>query len=589
MSTIAKIRKGNVYIIVQGMHLDIIQSILDYDSILGRKKPSVLAIIAQGRKRERFHWGDGEIEIPVYVSLRDIDLPTRTKVSMVVNVQSARNVKKSVKEAIAELPQLTIVSIFAENTPEQHTLELLEVAKISDAVLIGPSSVGILIPGSLKLGAIGGTTMQQLHDANITEGGDIAVITTSGGMVNELIRTIVARGRSVSFAIAMGGDRFPLLDPSAAMLLAEKDPQTKEIIYFGELGGDDEYHLAELIKSKKITKPIIAYIAGVVSELFDSPPQFGHAKAMAQTSDESAKAKKIALRAVGVKVCDRFGDVTISIKAGEQRMGSSNVEVKERHKAYFMSHISGELNGDVQLLGRSLIETVEQNTIASLSLSMLLGEQVQSKKLVDFTDLVLRLLVDHSPNVSGAVNTMISARAGKDLVSSLVSGLLTIGPRFGGAINTAAEAWLNGIEAGDSPKEFVRKMSEVNGIIPGIGHKKYRTDNPDPRVKALIAHAPDKSVTYIAFARSIEAITTTKKTNLILNVDGAIAAIMLDLLTVELHYSKVQLRELVNIEFFNALFVLSRSVGFTAHYLDQKRNDEGLFRQENDDIRYYED
>ena len=589
MSTIAKIRKGNVYIIVQGMHLDIIQSILDYDSILGRKKPSVLAIIAQGRKRERFHWGDGEIEIPVYVSLRDIDLPTRTKVSMVVNVQSARNVKKSVKEAIAELPQLTIVSIFAENTPEQHTLELLEVAKISDAVLIGPSSVGILIPGSLKLGAIGGTTMQQLHDANITEGGDIAVITTSGGMVNELIRTIVARGRSVSFAIAMGGDRFPLLDPSAAMLLAEKDPQTKEIIYFGELGGDDEYHLAELIKSKKITKPIIAYIAGVVSELFDSPPQFGHAKAMAQTSDESAKAKKTALRAVGVKVCDRFGDVTISIKAGEQRMGSSNVEVKERHKAYFMSHISGELNGDVQLLGRSLIETVEQNTIASLSLSMLLGEQVQSKKLVDFTDLVLRLLVDHSPNVSGAVNTMISARAGKDLVSSLVSGLLTIGPRFGGAINTAAEAWLNGIEAGDSPKEFVRKMSEVNGIIPGIGHKKYRTDNPDPRVKALIAHAPDKSVTYIAFARSIEAITTTKKTNLILNVDGAIAAIMLDLLTVELHYSKVQLRELVNIEFFNALFVLSRSVGFTAHYLDQKRNDEGLFRLENDDIRYYED
>ena len=589
MSTIAKIRKGNVYIIVQGMHLDIIQSILDYDSILGRKKPSVLAIIAQGRKRERFHWGDGEIEIPVYVSLRDIDLPTRTKVSMVVNVQSARNVKKSVKEAIAELPQLTIVSIFAENTPEQHTLELLEVAKISDAVLIGPSSVGILIPGSLKLGAIGGTTMQQLHDANITEGGDIAVITTSGGMVNELIRTIVARGRSVSFAIAMGGDRFPLLDPSAAMLLAEKDPQTKEIIYFGELGGDDEYHLAELIKSKKITKPIIAYIAGVVSELFDSPPQFGHAKAMAQTSDESAKEKKTALRAVGVKVCDRFGDVTISIKAGEQRMGSSNVEVKERHKAYFMSHISGELNGDVQLLGRSLIETVEQNTIASLSLSMLLGEQVQSKKLVDFTDLVLRLLVDHSPNVSGAVNTMISARAGKDLVSSLVSGLLTIGPRFGGAINTAAEARLNGVEAGDSPKEFVRKMSEVNGIIPGIGHKKYRTDNPDPRVKALIAHAPDKSVTYIAFARSIEAITTTKKTNLILNVDGVIAAIMLDLLTVELHYSKVQLRELVNIEFFNALFVLSRSVGFTAHYLDQKRNDEGLFRLENDDIRYYED
>jgi citrate synthase len=184
---------------------------------------------------------------------------------------------------------------------------------------------------------------------------------------------------------------------------------------------------------------------------------------------------------------------------------------------------------------------------------------------------------------------MISARAGKDLVSSLVTGLLTIGPRFGGAVNTAAGAWLEGVGAGDSPKEFVRKMSEADGIIPGIGHKKYRTDSPDPRVGALMAHAPSKHTTYVTFARSIEAITTTKKTNLILNVDGAIAAIMLDLLSSELKYSEAQLKELVDIEFFNALFVLSRSVGFTAHYLDQRRNDEGLFRLGDDDIRYFND
>jgi citrate synthase len=122
-------------------------------------------------------------------------------------------------------------------------------------------------------------------------------------------------------------------------------------------------------------------------------------------------------------------------------------------------------------------------------------------------------------------------------------------------------------------------------VIQGIGHKKYRIDLPDPRVAAL-ADFKVEGGRYLAFARSIEAITTSKKANLILNVDGVIAAILLDLLETELGYEPEQLRELVDIEFFNALFVLSRSVGFTAHYLDQRRHDEGLFRLSIDDIRY---
>lgn len=586
MVQLSDLRLNLVHTIVQGMHPDIIQSVLDYDAILGRENPSIIGVIARGRKRDRFHWKDGEIELPLYNSLEDVSVSVRKKVTAVINVQSARNVKYSVQEAMKCLPSLRVVTIFAENTPEIHSLELMAKGNEQNVILLGPSSVGLLVPGYIKLGAIGGTTHKQLVEAKIDDAGDVAVISTSGGMVNELIRTVTSRGRGVSFAAAMGGDRFPLLDPSKAMLLAESDAQTKEIIYFGELGGDDEYKLVDLIKQKKLTKPITAYIAGVVSELFDTPPQFGHAKAMAQSSDESAHAKKAALKSVGVNVCDRFSDVADSILAGKQLAPIDSSE-KMRHKAYFMSHISGEVNGNVQLLGRDLLETVESNTVASLVLSMLLGKQVRSKRLIDFTDLVLRLLVDHSANVSGAVNTMITARAGKDLVSGLVAGLLTVGPRFGGAVNTAAGAWLIGVRDNSSAKDFVQKMSEAEGIIPGIGHKKYRTDNPDPRVDALMVHAPKEFSTYVSFARTIETITTTKKTNLILNVDGAIAAIMLDLLSSELGYDHKQLQELVDIEFFNALFVLSRSIGFTAHYLDQRRNDEGLFRLNDEDIRYF--
>jgi len=586
-TSIEVIRKLQPQILVHGLHQGIIQSILDYDHLLGREVPSIVGIIARGRKKERFFWGGTEVEIPLYSSLSVVPVAVKKVVNSLVNVQSARNVKDSVIESIDSLPDLKIVDIFAEGTPERHALDLIEYGKDKNVLVVGPSSVGVLVPGVLKLGAIGGTMYDQLLDARIKNGGDVAIITTSGGMVNELIRVVTGQGRKVSFAIAMGGDRFPVLDPEEAILLAENDPETKEIVFFGELGGTDEYRIAELIKAKKVKKRIIVYIAGVVAELFDTPPQFGHAKALAERHDESATAKKEMLASVGVAVADRFDDIAKSLEQKElEAVELIDDQVKVRHKAYFMSHLSGEEDGKIQLLGDELLNTVQNNSLASLTLSVLLGKQVKSKKTIEFTDLVLKLLVDHSPNVSGAVNTMVAARAGKDLVSSLAAGLLTIGPRFGGAINDAAEAWLNGVENNLSASELISDYTQKTGIVPGIGHKKYRLDNPDPRVGALAKFA-EKNGKYFNFAREVESITTTKKANLILNVDGAIAAVMLDLLTTQLKYTPEQLRELITIGFFNSLFVISRTIGFTGHYLDQRRNDEGLFRLDDSDLRYF--
>jgi len=87
-----------------------------------------------------------------------------------------------------------------------------------------------------------------------------------------------------------------------------------------------------------------------------------------------------------------------------------------------------------------------------------------------------------------------------------------------------------------------------------------------------------KDRSFTEFALGVEKVTTAKKANLILNVDGAIAAVLLDLLVQKEKLSPAELNSLVDVEFFNAFFVLSRAVGFTAHYLDQRRHDEGLFR-----------
>jgi ATP citrate (pro-S)-lyase len=581
-------QQKEVKVISLGSHPGIIQSMLDYDFLIGKQQPSITVIVASGRRQERYFWGESEVIIPVVSSLEKLSETQTQACTAVINVQSARRVLPSMKQALMLLPNLRVASIFAEQTPEAHTLELMKIAKRRSVLVTGPSSVGILLPGYFKIGAIGGTGHAQLSVAGILDAGDSAVISTSGGIVNELIHTVTGAGLGVSFAIALGGDRYPLTSPAEALLLAEADPETKRIVYFGELGGVDEYEIAELLKTKKLTKELVVYIAGTVAELFESPPQFGHAKALAANYDESAMAKKNVLRDNGATVCETFADIAKTLASYKDTTRVSTTRtIGERHKSLIVSHISGDKKGETQLLGKDLLTTIESQSLASLVLSMLLGAPVLSQKAIDFTDYVLRVSIDHGPYVSGAVNTIIAARAGKDLVSSLAAGMLTIGPRFGGAINAAAGNWLVNAQNGIPAREFTEVIAKTGGVIPGIGHKKYRLDMPDPRVEALLKFTGNSNGDrYLMFARSVEKITTAKKDILILNVDGAIAAVMLDILESELGYDQKQLQELVDIEFFNALFVLSRSVGFTAHYLDQRRHDEGLFRLSPDDVRY---
>merc|ERR1719153_1664920 len=128
------------------------------------------------------------------------------------------------------------------------------------------------------------------------------------------------------------------------------------------------------------------------------------------------------------------------------------------------------------------------------------------------------ITADHGPAVSGAHNTIVCARAGKDLVSSLVSGLLTIGDRFGGALDGAAAQFTEAFDSGLSANDFVNKAKSIN--------------NPDKRVTLISEYAKEHfpSTPLLDYARQVEEITTKKKPNLILNVDGCIALCFVDLL-----------------------------------------------------------
>ncbi len=601
MLHVNKIRNTEHKIIALGFHPGILQSMLDFDYLAGKSEPSLKGIIATGRRYVRLFLGEHETLIPVYPTANAVPDEIKKQITLFVNLSSARRTLSSTLEAMEVFPNVMAGTLFAENVTEKHSIELYQNVQTSTIQsIIGPASVGLLIPGHLKLGAIGGTQAKQLADSHLFEPGNVAVFSSSGGMTNELIRLTTQLGKRLSFSLSFGGDRFPVCTPVEAFLAAEADPQTDTIIYFGELGGYDEYELAKLIKKKKITKKVIAYIAGTISEMFETPPQFGHAKAMAARGEETAQAKAKALKSAGAAVTNSFTEFMELVKkikparsfsAGRRvvrdDMATQLEKIQNRKPSLFMNSVSTDKDEKVEIVGQDLLSLVKTKSYGYIVSSMLLGRPVKSKELAEASEFILKLLVDHGPYVSGAVNTMISARAGKDLVSSLVSGLLTIGPRFGGAINQAANHWFEGVTQKIEPSEYVEQIAAQKKFISGIGHRKYRIDFPDPRVKEILAFTNGlKTRLFTDFALKVQKITTGKKGNLILNVDGAIAAVLMDILSEKEGLSHRELQELIDTEFFNAYFVLSRAVGFTAHYLDQRRLDEGLFRLSPNEVSY---
>ncbi len=582
MNIIEIARKNETKILALGSHPAIIQSILDFDFLSRKSSHSILGLITSNHKAEKYFFGSREILIPCYPKIDDAPPEIKKHISWMLNLQSGRRAFESTVNFFEELPHALGGHIFAENVPEQHATELIRRFG-SKYFIIGPSGVGLLVPGSLKLGAIGGVDAEQIATSRLTTPGSIAVVSTSGGMTNELIRAVTDSGRRVSFAVAIGGDRFPITSLTDILTLAEADKKTTALVYFGELGGVDEYEIVEMLKTGKFTKPIVAYVAGVIDEAFKDHVQFGHAKALVAREDESARAKRKALRSSGVIVHDTFPGFIKELaklpKKGFFDKGISLEKLTQRRKSILSTReIINFKHPPIFVKGKKLLRN-NDGAFIKAALDALLGRPARSKITVSFTEAVFTSLIDHGGQVSGAVNTMITARAGKDLISSLTSGLLTIGPRFGGAVNAAAIVWLEGVSGKKTPAEVVESKIKAGELVPGIGHLKYRVGLPDPRVEEISKFAALlKKHAYLDFARETERITTSKNGKLILNIDGAISAVFLDVLSECEGFSREELREFAAAELFNAFFVIPRSVGFIGHFIEQKKNDEGLFR-----------
>jgi len=173
------------------------------------------------------------------------------------------------------------------------------------------------------------------------------------------------------------------------------------------------------------------------------------------------------------------------------------------------------------------------------------------------------------------------------VVESLVTGLLTIGPRFGGAIDGAAKYFKYADDNNLTPAEFLGYMKKQGIPIPGIGHRIKSLRNPDLRVEGLKKFAQEyfPATPLLDYALTVEQLTTSKKDNLILNVDGTIGILMVDMWRA-LGYSEEEIDEFIESGTLNAFFIVGRSIGFIGHVLDEKRLAMPMYRHPMDDILY---
>ena len=128
----------------------------------------------------------------------------------------------------------------------------------------------------------------------------------------------------------------------------------------------------------------------------------------------------------------------------------------------------------------------------------------------------------------------------------------------------AAKQFTGAYDAGQIPMEFVNAMRKKGQLIMGIGHRVKSINNPDMRVTLVkdFVKANFPSTPLLDYALDVEKITTSKKPNLILNVDGCIAVSFVDLLRNSGCFTKDEADQFVETGSLNGLFVLGRSIGF---------------------------
>jgi succinyl-CoA synthetase alpha subunit len=256
-------------------------------------KTNIVAGVTPGKGGE---WVlDGKI--PVFDSVQNAIEVTGANASVIF--VPAKYASDAIFESVDA--ELSLVVCITEGVPIQDMMRVKQYLTSRQTRLIGPNCPGILTPGESKIGIIPG---------NIAISGNVGVISRSGTLTYEVLYALKKQNIGVSTCIGIGGDPVKGLGFIELLELFEADAKTDAVILIGEIGGNDEENAAEYI-SRKLTKPVVAFIAGK-----SAPPgkRMGHAGAIIEGSMGTAESKINRLISVGVQVAQHPEEIPDLLK-----------------------------------------------------------------------------------------------------------------------------------------------------------------------------------------------------------------------------------------------------------------------------------
>ena len=250
---------------------------------------NIAAGVTPGKGGQKFQ------DVPIYETMKEAIAASKAKISIVF--VPAKFFLEAAKEAFEAGIKLLVA--IPEHVPVRDAMLAIEIAKQNDAMMIGPNTPGVIIPGLIKIGIMPASPFMQ---------GKIAVLSKSGTLLYEISNNLTSSGFGQNVTLGIGGDPINGTTMVDAFDMIKDQPELEGVVIVGEIGGQAEETLAEHIIDIGFKKPVVGYIAGRKAP---KEKRMGHAGAIVMGNYGSAESKIAMFAKANIPVAKRPTEVPI--------------------------------------------------------------------------------------------------------------------------------------------------------------------------------------------------------------------------------------------------------------------------------------